>query len=159
MKIVNITEDDIVDSITGINVTVWFAGCDIQCSGCHNKELWDPSKFPDSSREEILEKVIKAMAKPPKQRGLSILGGEPFAPWNKEDVAYLVDEVRKVYPDAKIYCWTGHIYEDIKEDPIIKPILSKLDYLIDGPYIESLKGTYKLRGSSNQRIIENPGRD
>jgi len=34
-------------------------------------------------------------------------------------------------------------------------ILEKIDYLIDGKYVEELKDyTLKLRGSSNQRIIE-----
>lgn len=155
MKVVNIIEDDIVDSITGINVSVWFGGCDVRCnSACHNKELWDPSKFEDIPAEEILDRVIKAMSKEPKQRGLSILGGEPFTPWNKADVALLATEVRKAYPEAKIYCWTGHIYEDIKDDPDVKKALESIDILVDGPFIEELKGVYKLRGSSNQRILK-----
>ena len=39
-------------------------------------------------------------------------------------------------------------------DPVIKNILSKADYLIDGPYKQELRDiTLPLRGSSNQRII------
>jgi anaerobic ribonucleoside-triphosphate reductase activating protein len=155
MKIVNITEDDIVDSITGINVTVWFAGCDIQCSGCHNKELWDPSKFPDSSREEILEKVIKAMSKPPKQRGLSILGGEPFEDQNRPEVLKLIKKVKEVYPQKDIWMYSGYLFEEIQNKEYGQEILSEIDILVDGEFVKERKNLkLKFRGSDNQRIID-----
>ena len=42
-------------------------------------------------------------------------------------------------PDILIYIWTGYTLEQLKELPIyeigIKPILERIDILIDGPYI------------------------
>jgi len=41
-----------------------------------------------------------------------------------------------------------------KKDPRIKNILSQIDTLIDGPFIEAEKDlTLELRGSKNQRIL------
>jgi anaerobic ribonucleoside-triphosphate reductase activating protein len=42
-----------------------------------------------------------------------------------------------------------------KNDPKIQLILDMADYLIDGPYIESMRDlSLQMRGSSNQSIIE-----
>jgi anaerobic ribonucleoside-triphosphate reductase activating protein len=42
-----------------------------------------------------------------------------------------------------------------ESDPELKYILSATDFLIDGPYIKELRDiTLKMRGSSNQRIID-----
>lgn len=91
-------------------------------------------------------------------RNLSILGGEPLDPQNRTSVAGLISEARKIYGDEiKIYLWTGYVYEDLLEDAVgdLGYILNNIDFLIDGPYIESLRDiTLKLRGSSNQRIIQ-----
>jgi anaerobic ribonucleoside-triphosphate reductase activating protein len=58
-------------------------------------------------------------------------------------------------PNTPIYIWTGYLYEELtKRGGHMQQILDKADYLIDGPYIESLRDiTLEMRGSSNQRII------
>ena len=57
-----------------------------------------------------------------------------------------------------IYLWTGYTWETIfsNEDYVLEMlILSLCDYVIDGEYIDDLKDyRLKLRGSSNQRIID-----
>jgi anaerobic ribonucleoside-triphosphate reductase activating protein len=62
-------------------------------------------------------------------------------------------------PHTKIYVWTGYLYEDLiqraESDPELKYILMATDILIDGPYKKELRDiTLKMRGSSNQRIID-----
>lgn len=152
MKVASIMENDIVDSTTGVNVSVWFAGCPHKCKGCHNPELWDETAFEDIPDNEVIDKVLKLMKGPP-EKGLSILGGEPLSIENREDVLLLVTAVREKFPKAQIYIWTGFIFESIKDDPTIKKLIKKINFLIDGPFIEEKKGAYKLRGSSNQRIL------
>jgi anaerobic ribonucleoside-triphosphate reductase activating protein len=52
--------------------------------------------------------------------------------------------------------WTGYTLEELKErnDERIENILSQIDVLIDGPFIESERDiTLNLRGSKNQRIL------
>ena len=90
-------------------------------------------------------------------RNLSILGGEPLAPYNRTNTALIINKVKKVYPNIKIYLWTGYTMEELKTKEIdddIKYILSNVDVLIDGRFeIDKRDITLKLRGSSNQRIF------
>jgi anaerobic ribonucleoside-triphosphate reductase activating protein len=53
--------------------------------------------------------------------------------------------------------YTGSIYEELihRNDPLVNEILSKVDYLIDGPFIlHELNLNLLYRGSNNQRIID-----
>ena len=71
----------------------------------------------------------------------------------------LIYKVKQESPQTKIYIWSGYLYEELlqraENDSELKYILEIADVLIDGPYIESLRDiTLKMRGSSNQRIID-----
>ena len=69
--------------------------------------------------------------------------------------AEVVDAVRHAYPKITIYLWTGYEFENLilNLTDSLKQILSDIDVLIDGPFIEGLKDlSLKLRGSSNQHI-------
>ena len=71
----------------------------------------------------------------------------------------LICKVKQESPQTKIYIWSGYLYEELlqrtENDPKLKYILETADVLIDGPYIETLRDiTLKMRGSSNQRIID-----
>lgn len=68
----------------------------------------------------------------------------------------VVQEVKKHFPEIKIYLWTGYYYEELQKmsNPKVQIILDMIDVLIDGPYIESKRDvSLPLRGSSNQSII------
>ena len=57
-------------------------------------------------------------------------------------------------PNKNIWCYTGYTYEELMEN-YKQYLLEEIDVLIDGKFDESLKDlTLKLRGSSNQRIID-----
>jgi anaerobic ribonucleoside-triphosphate reductase activating protein len=61
--------------------------------------------------------------------------------------------IKEVAPLKTIWCYTGFLYEKIKNTELINYI----DILIDGKYEESLNwgpGKIKWRGSENQRIID-----
>lgn len=85
------------------------------------------------------------------------MGGEPLCSENIFLVDMIILEVKKLYPDIKIYLWTGYTYEELLErldEPKIEKILDNIDYLIDGRFeIEKRDITLPLRGSSNQRIL------
>ena len=60
------------------------------------------------------------------------------------------------FPQIKIFVWTGYVLDELvkKNDERINHILSQIDVLIDGPYIEAERDiTLELRGSKNQRIL------
>ena len=58
--------------------------------------------------------------------------------------------------DLDLICFTGYRYERLLKNPPnagVPELLSEVDVLIDGPFIQSLNDSVGLRGSSNQRII------
>ena len=60
------------------------------------------------------------------------------------------------YPSIKIFVWTGYTLEELKNrnDECIENILSHINVLIDGKFIQAERDiTLPLRGSSNQRIL------
>jgi len=90
------------------------------------------------------------------QRNFSILGGEPLCLENKSLVNETVAHVRNTFPNIKIYIWTGDTIEHLQKlnDPEINCILTNIDVLIDGPFIQAERDiTLELRGSRNQRIL------
>ena len=84
------------------------------------------------------------------------MGGEPLCSENLEPVENIVAGVRTAFPHIKIFLWTGYTLEELKKqkNKYIESILSHIDVLIDGPFIQEKKDlTLELRGSSNQRIL------
>lgn len=149
-----IMTNDIVDG-TDVCVSLWMQGCPIKCQGCHNSSIWDFNggyEIPTDIRGHI----IKAICANGIIRNFSVLGGEPLCQENAQDVDDIISGVRVAYPEIKIFLWTGYTLEQLKEqkNKHIDNILSNIDVLIDGPYIESLRDiTLELRGSANQRIL------
>lgn len=152
MRYAGIIKNDIAAG-KGVNVTFFTQGCPHHCPGCHNPETWDFSGGKEFT-SEVLNEIIDSLQANGVQRNLSIMGGEPLCEENLFLTYLIISEVRKKYPDIKIYIWTGYTYEDLPKNNRIQQILNLTDYLIDGPYIDKLRDiTLKMRGSSNQRII------
>ena len=161
LRIVDITAPDINNG-TGFRVTVWVAGCSIQCKGCHNKWMWDynQGKIFIEESDDILYTLSDWLSKPYIE-GITICGGDPLAQDSiaLKELMQLIKWVRNNHPDKNIWLYTG--YETDKFDPnnIIEKqkieIVNAVDVVVDGPYIEELK-SYEcpFRGSSNQQIIK-----
>ena len=124
--------------------------------GCHNPQTWDFSGGKEFTVGTLTE-LLTAINANGIQRNLSIMGGEPLCPENIFLVDMIILEVKKLYPNIKIYLWTGYTYEELIErldEPKIEKILDNIDYLIDGRFeIEKRDTTLPMRGSSNQRIL------
>ena len=93
-------------------------------------------------------------------QGLTILGGEPLEPENQQGLLRLLKRVKSDYPEKDIWCYTGYTLEQALEEgspcrcDVTDELLSAIDVLVDGRFVEELKDiTLKFRGSSNQRII------
>ena len=72
----------------------------------------------------------------------------------------LLKEIKEIYPDKNIWCYTGYTYEkDLMQGGKVhtsftEEMLSYIDILVDGRFIEAQKDiTLKFRGSANQRIL------
>lgn len=154
MKYAGIIKNDVAAG-KGVCVTFFVQGCDAHCPGCHNPETWNFDGGYEFTQDTI-NSIINALNANGVQRNLCIMGGEPLHERNQFLVQLLIQEVKKVYPNIKIYLWTGYLYEDLieKHEKILQNILQEIDVLIDGPFIQEQRDiTLAMRGSRNQRII------
>ena len=139
----------------GVRVSLFVSGCPHHCEGCFNPETWD-FQFGEVFGEGQIEKILTALH-PSYIQGLSLLGGEPFAPENQSAVLDLVTRVRQKMPEKDIWCYTGYLFEALRDGNVgtnSRGLLEKLDVLVDGPFVLSRKNLgLRFRGSDNQRII------
>lgn len=141
----------------GVRTTLFVSGCPHKCKGCFNPESWDYN-YGEAFTTKIVEEILEACNNDFCE-GLSILGGEPLAPNNLKEISELVIAFREKFKTKKtIWIWTGYLIEDLvskmpyNED--LDKILRRIDFLVDGPFIEKKKKlNLKFRGSENQRII------
>ena len=103
------------------------------------------------------------MLKPAYVRGLTLLGGEPFEPQNQPALLELLRQVKEQLPEKSIWAFSGYLFDRdilgwrLGPREITEEILSYLDVLVDGPFIESKKNlSLRFRGSENQRLINVP---
>ena len=154
MRYAALKENDIVNG-EGVVVSLFMQGCPHHCHGCFNQETWDPQGGKEIDINKLIAEIEDAISANGVIRNFSILGGEPFAPYNVRYTYYIVSQIREKYPNIKIYIWTGYYFDDIKDNKWVRNIIQDIDYIIDGPFEEDKKDiTLKLRGSSNQHIID-----
>lgn len=154
MRYAALKENDIVNG-EGVVVSLFMQGCPHHCHGCFNQETWDPQGGKEIDINKLIAEIEDAISANGVIRNFSILGGEPFAPYNLRYTYYIVSRIREKYPNIKIYIWTGYYFDDIKDNEWVRNIIRNIDYIIDGPFEEDKKDiTLKLRGSSNQHIID-----
>ena len=134
----------------GKRIGIWTLGCDRRCKGCANPELWQASQDQEIDIQNLLYSIDTLRADSSRRvDGITISGGEPFS--QREELLLLINEVSKWCDDILIF--TGFLKEELMEDEIARQILSKIQVLVDGAYIEDKHEGEILRGSSNQRIF------
>lgn len=141
---------DIVNG-EGIRTSVFFSGCPHRCKGCFNEETWDKEIGKPFTFETICE-ILQTLDNDYTD-GVSVLGGEPLAPYNIDATISLCQNIKIKYPNKTIWLWTGYKIENLNDRQ--KEIFKYVDIIIDGPFVEDLKDlTLDWRGSSNQRILK-----
>ena len=137
----------------GVRVSLFVSGCRNHCPGCFQPETWDFS-YGEPFTKKTEKEIIRAL-RPLWIQGLSILGGDPMESENQKALLSLLKRVRVIVPDKDVWLYTGYRYEDIKD----AKILSWIDVIVDGPFIEAEKDmSLPFRGSRNQRIIHLRGK-
>jgi len=151
---------DIADG-PGVRVSLFVSGCTHHCKGCFNPETWD-FNFGKPFDSDVINEILEAL-QPSYIRGFTLLGGEPFEYKNQLGILPLLKEIRTRYPDKDIWCYTGYDFEKdllgemAKQWPETYEMLSLIDILVDGEFVEAKKDlALRFRGSSNQRIIMVP---
>ncbi len=150
MRYHNITTDDMLNG-DGLRTVLWVAGCCHNCEECHNPVTWDINgglPFDEAAEAELFEKL-----KPDYISGLTLSGGDPLHPLNREESTRLCRKFRELFPEKDIWLYTGYTFEEIRELEII-PLV---DVLVDGRFEKDLKDVrLHWKGSSNQRVIDVP---
>lgn len=149
---------DIANGV-GVRVSLFVSGCRHHCKGCFNADTWD-FNYGEPYTKEQEDEIIRLLA-PDYIQGLSLLGGEPFEPENQGELVKLLRRVKAAYPEKDVWCYSGYLYDvDMIEGgrahtDVTQEMLSYIDVLVDGPFVEAKKDiTLKFRGSSNQRVIK-----
>ena len=141
----------------GVRVSLFVSGCRHHCKNCFNEVAWSfdsGNPFTEKEVGDIIEHL-----KPSYIEGITILGGEPFEPENQSEVLRLITKIKDTLPQKSIWIYSGFTLEQLKEGSrasgdICNKILSSVDVLVDGPFIEDLKDiSLEFRGSRNQRIL------
>ena len=145
----------------GVRVSLFVSGCTHRCPGCFNEEAWDfgyGQPFTEAQEDTIL-----AAQAPAHIKGLSLLGGEPFEPDNQRALLPFLRRVKKACPDKEVWCYSGYTLDgELWRDSRARcqytdEMLSLIDVLVDGPFVEAKKDlNLRFRGSSNQRILNVP---
>lgn len=154
MRYAGLIKDDTAAG-PGLCVTFFTQGCPHRCAGCHNPETWDFDGGIEF-HPNLIKEIVDALTSRGIKRNLCIMGGEPLCPENEFLTMLIILEVRARVPDLKIYLWSGYTLDELMhKGKRVKDILKQIDYLIDGRFDQNLKDTtLKMRGSSNQQIID-----
>ncbi len=142
----------------GVRVSLFVSGCTHHCKGCFNAQTWD-FNFGEPFTQEVEDSLISDLA-PSYIVGLTLLGGEPMEPENQRALVPFLCRVKERFPDKTIWCYTGYTYDkDLVQGgrawcEVTDEMLSMMDVLVDGEFVEALKDIRLVfKGSSNQRII------
>ena len=96
----------------GVGVALFVQGCHFHCENCFNPETWDfdgGKEWTEEVKNKFLELANKSYIK-----RISILGGEPLAKENLDDVLDLVNEFRLSIPHKSIWLYTGYTISTCK---------------------------------------------
>lgn len=147
MRYLDILDCTISDG-EGIRVSLYVSGCSHHCEGCHNAESWDPENgkiFTNETMSKLMNMLNRDYID-----GLTLTGGDPLFPGNRETILKIVKHVKELLPNKNIWLYTGYKYKEISN----LEIMDYIDVVVDGEYDASKRDiTLPFRGSKNQNII------
>lgn len=144
IRIAGFEPESIVDG-DSIRFVIFTQGCPHHCQGCQNPESHDFNSGTEYDTHDIIDMISEN----PLITGITLSGGEPFC--QPEACLELARYAHSV--NLSVWCYTGYQFHELSGNPL----LSEIDVLVDGKFIESQKSlSLRFRGSSNQRIINVP---
>lgn len=147
IRISDICRESSVDG-QGLRYVVFVQGCTHGCKGCHNPSTHDIN----GGTLVDIDDIINEFKSDRLVRGITISGGEPMLqPKQVLELAKRVKELGK-----SVWVYSGYTWEQLMSmnNSYINEILTTIDVLVDGKFVEELKSENCLyRGSSNQRLV------
>ncbi len=142
-RVLDIVRGTTVDG-PGFRTSIYLAGCNHQCEGCHNPQSWDFEGGNSMTLEEIMEIVRE------ERFNVTLTGGDPLM--HPQAVATLVAAIREA--GLTVWIYTGYTWEEIQASPVLSAAVAGAEAVVEGPFILSERDTdLQFRGSRNQRII------
>ena len=124
----------------GLRTVMFLQGCNLHCTGCHNKSSWDIN----GGKEFTVKELANNLRQTCKNKKLTISGGEPLL--QPQSLLALCQELS----DFDLCLYTGH---DLSEVP--PEILNHLNYIKTGQFQkENHTSIMPFVGSSNQKFME-----
>lgn len=171
LRLAGVVKESIVDG-PGLRFTIFCQGCPHSCPKCHNQDTHDFSGGYDCD----IQKIVNAIEENPLLSGVTFSGGEP----SHQPVAFLEIAKKVKSLGLNIWMYSGYTLEELlsranstisdldnsnddssqtseknEEQVALKGLLSLIDVLVDGKFINELKDlTLPFRGSKNQRLID-----
>ena len=145
IRVLDIKYGTSVDGI-GLRTSIYCAGCQNHCPGCHNPQSWDENGGEPIKIDELFKHIVDA------DMNVTFTGGDPMLhPEGFIELAQMI----KNNTNKNIWCYTGYKFEDLIQHPIRRKLVELCDVIIDGPYVESERDlSLHFRGSRNQRVID-----
>ena len=134
----------------GVRYVLFMQGCSHHCPGCQNPETHDISEGVEMEIEDVVSDILATRY----LDGLTLSGGDPL--FQSEASFEIARRVKESGLDIWMYTgWTFEQIMDGKAGQKAKEVLSFIDVLVDGPYVEALRSEDVIwRGSTNQHLVD-----
>ena len=145
IRVLDIKYGTSVDGI-GLRTSIYCAGCQNHCPGCHNPQSWDENGGKPINVDELFKRIVDA------DMNVTFTGGDPMLhPEGFIELAQMI----KDNTNKNIWCYTGYNFEDLLQHPIRRKLVELCDVIVDGRYVEAERDlSLHFRGSRNQRVID-----
>ena len=150
LRVARIYHGSVIDG-PGRRSVVQLQGCTLHCRGCHVPDTHDPAGGVALSVPDLAAVLLDPSGEP--RDGVTVLGGEPLL--QPVGLVDLLDALKERGLHTTVY--TGFTLEALlqRPEPSVRKALELADLLIDGPFIDSLRGQAgPWVGSANQRVID-----
>ena len=145
IRVLHIVEGTSVDG-PGLRTSIYLAGCNHHCPGCHNPDSWNPQ----GGEERTLDELMKVIAY--NEAPVTLSGGDPLL--QPDGTRALIHRIKREL-GYNVWCYTGYAWEEIVRDPALLDVVRELDVLVDGPFVLQERDiSLRFRGSRNQRLID-----
>ena len=146
IRVLSVLHDTTVDG-PGFRTSIYCAGCDHHCPGCHNPQSWDFDGGEEWSVDDLMAEITEDPF-----ADVTFTGGDPLY-----QAAAFTELARRIKQETNknIWCYTGFLFEDIRDKAQFQELFNHIDVIVDGRFDLSQRNEdLPFRGSANQRIID-----
>ena len=146
IRVLSVLHDTTVDG-PGFRTSIYCAGCGHHCPGCHNPQSWDFDGGEERSVDDLMAEITEDPF-----ADVTFTGGDPLY-----QAASFTELARRIKQETNknIWCYTGFLFEDIRDKAQFQKLFNHIDVIVDGRFDLSQRNEdLPFRGSANQRIID-----